>query len=454
LPISDIKSVAVDKIDRNPWNPNVIQKEEYDALKQDMHIHGATGIDPLLISPKKFFFKAQDHKEGSTADTYIIVDGEHRWRAAKELGWKEIRCEIREISEDDAKALCYRRNRERGNIDPFKEALLFKTEVPKLSQAKIAGKYGVDQSTVSHRLSLLKIDAQIVAKAKIMPRGIITPSHLEALATLEPKDQKQVFQQYDRDRSYRQWGVKEMQEQTARVKKAREEERALAEALQTAKFPKCPKCRKGSPKRVCHKGLPWVTCSSCLDDWNLETGKRLYEPEVSTQKGLDGKSEPIRQKTIRCAHTVRELVEVFVERAKEIVPKVDIASLKVSGKLDGAQFGFDFSSYGKSVSVSWHSNALWRGFRAEEHEYRTGEKSAVDTHSSDHVEEVKQLIENAFQGKLGIESKRLKKAKTAEELIHDLHPEEPLEADTIQTTDNPKESLAADEAKRALLEED
>ena len=376
--------IGVGCLQANEWNPNVMQDTEYQALKQDMHVHGADGVDAVLVSPYKVFHSSKDDDMKSY---FVIVDGEHRWRAAVELGWKEIRCEIQDITEDDAKALCYRRNRERGTIDPFKEAALFKTELPKLTQAKIAGKYGVDQSTVSQRLSLLKLDEKVLAAVKNIPRGIITASHLEPIATLEPEDQKSlakdiVFEatHYDHPMT-----VKDIERRAKDLSEKREEARRLKEALGKAKFPKCPKCGK-EPSSVHYKKLPWVDCSSGHYDhsWSLTSGKLVYEPERVSQKTMDGESKLLQTKTLRSAHTVQELSTVFVDLIKKIISEdetLEIKKIDVSGKRQGSEFSLDVNTYGKSTSVSWHQGGAWQGFRAEEHDYRSGEKSAISTGS-------------------------------------------------------------------------
>jgi len=407
------KLVAIDKVDANLWNPNVMGKVEYDAMKQDMNMHGVTGIDAILVSPFHCFFS-----EKTITDRFVIVDGEHRWRAAKELGWKEIRCEIIDVSEDDAKALSYRRNRERGTINPFKEAMLFKTELPKLTQAKIAGKYGVDQSTVSHRLSLLKLDSEVVKSIEDLPRGIITPSHLEPIASLEPKDQKQVVKEILTSvKIGDSVPVHRIEHSCNWLKKQAEEKRKLAEAIEKAKFPKCPKCGK-PPTSIHYKGLPWVNCYSgeWRHEWNLETGKTLYQKERISQKKLSGETEERVSRTLRCSHTVKELHTVFGERLKELVPKLErISSLKVSGSLEGAEFHIDLTGYGHSMAISMHHGGTWTGFRAEEHDYKTGEKSAVQVNDPKEIGLIREFIDSAFQGKLGIPIEKIvvKKRKEA-----------------------------------------
>jgi ParB/RepB/Spo0J family partition protein len=433
--------ISIDKIEPNKWNPNVMGPIEYEALKQDMHVHGARGIDPILVSPYKAYYQITEVK---VTDKFIIVDGEHRWKAAGELHWKEVYCTIGDITEEDAKALCYRRNRERGNIDPFKEALLFKSDLDQnMTQAKVAGKYGVEQGTVSHRLSLLKLDPTIIEKVQSMPRGIITPSHLEPIATLELKDQKILGESLLRE-SKREgapfWSVRDIGFQVERIKKERAEEKALEKALETSEYPKCPECKK-KPTRINYQGLPWVRCEGFHTSWNLETGKREYEPESHTEKTLTGETRKVPSTVIRSVHTVKELHDIFTERIREFVPKLKISGINVRGKFEDQEFSVELGGYENSMSVSWHLGNTWEGFHAEAHDYRSGEKTCIHAHSPERIPTAKELMENAFIGKLGIEPKE-KQKKTSEEVIHGLHSGEPLEAENIITTENPKESLS------------
>jgi ParB/RepB/Spo0J family partition protein len=403
--------ISVEKIDKNEWNPNVMQDAEYLALKQDMQTNGPRGVDPILVSPFACFFPGEPVNE-----RFVIVDGEHRWRIAKELGWKEILCEVREVTEDDAKAICYRRNRERGNIDPFKEARLFQSEVVRQrSQKEIAEKYLVERSTVAHRLSLLRLDEEVIESVSKVPRGTITPSHLEPIASLEPADQKELVKELvAKAKSGYVDPVHEIAEDVSRIKKEREEERQLAEALKTAKFPKCPKC--GSlPDDIYFKGLPWVKDEHWDHIWNLETGNPLYKEEHVQQHSLDGKSEVRVSSVLRSMHTVKELRDAFNKRIQEIVPLLtEISGLRVTGMLDNAEFHFDINTYSKTMSAYVRHGGNDLSFRAEEHDYRTGEKSSVHCGTPQHIEKVKQFIESAFQGKLDIEPRKRKKKDTTQ----------------------------------------
>jgi ParB/RepB/Spo0J family partition protein len=399
--------IPLDKLQKNAWNPNVMPPAEYEALRKDMKIEGPWGVGPLLVSPAKFYY---EKPLSDLSQYYVIVDGEHRWLVAKELGWKDIRCEVHDITEEDAKAECYHRNREHGNLDPFKEANLFKTDLDnKMTQQEIANKYLIDASTVSHRLSLLKLAPEVTKAVEELPRGNLSVSHIEPLTTLQPQDQKLMLKEItQREKS---WGgmpsVRDIENSVERLKLRREMERKLQSAVAKAKYPKCPKCRK-KPRDIHSKGLPWVECESGDYDhtWNLDTGKLMWA--VTSRGTTRDTTARIEPQTLRSNHTVQEIHAVFAERIKELYPKIDVDDVQITGKLNGQAFSFDLNKYAHGMSVSVQQAGKWKSFRAEEHEYRTGEKTTVHCGNSREIEKVKAFIEQVFTGQL-LQEKATKK---------------------------------------------
>ncbi len=403
--------LLVSSLQANHFNPNVMQPEEFQALKKDMQRVGPKKIDVVLVSVYCDFYVCEDSEENrkNFANNYVIVDGEHRWIAAKELAWDEIRCDVQVIDEEEGKGICYRKNKDRGTIDPFKEAALFKSELELLSQKEIAEKFLVDPSTVSHRLSLLKLTPEIRKQVEEMPRGMITPSHLEPIASLPEGEQKKISLKP-------QWGsepvktVRAISEEAQIIKAELNRKEKLKKALETAKFPKCPKCGQ-EPVPNMYKGLPWVDCASgnYQHQWNLETGKGAYEVETYSSTKINGeKAEPVRTSVLRCAHTCKELSQTFEQCIKELFPKIKkLEHIQMRGDLEDARnfnIEFDPGKQAMHVSVSFeHRTAM---FRAEEKEYRSGEKSKVDTYSPANVEPIRDFIESAFQGKLEVPDKK------------------------------------------------
>ena len=62
----------------------------------------------------------------SEGDTYVIVAGERRWRAAKTLGLKEIPAIVMELSSKEVVEISLIENIVREDLNPIEEALAYK----------------------------------------------------------------------------------------------------------------------------------------------------------------------------------------------------------------------------------------------------------------------------------------------------------------------------------------
>ncbi len=74
------KLIAIDKIMVNPFNPNVMSKSIFDKMKQTIQEQGLFGSIICI----------------NYGDKYMILDGEHRMKACKELGYTELPVECAE----------------------------------------------------------------------------------------------------------------------------------------------------------------------------------------------------------------------------------------------------------------------------------------------------------------------------------------------------------------------
>ena len=97
------KILDIGKVYPNNWNPNRQTKNIFDKEKESIRQFGM--IDPVLV---------REAADGQ----YQIIDGEHRWRACKELGLTEIPCVIVDVDEGVAKRLTVTMNELRGSADP------------------------------------------------------------------------------------------------------------------------------------------------------------------------------------------------------------------------------------------------------------------------------------------------------------------------------------------------
>lgn len=94
-----ITYVNIDTLYPNEYNPNRQSEREFELLLKSMDEDGFT--TPIVAQ----------------ADTKMIVDGEHRWRAAKRLGFSEIPVVLVEMTPAQMRIATLRHNRARGSED-------------------------------------------------------------------------------------------------------------------------------------------------------------------------------------------------------------------------------------------------------------------------------------------------------------------------------------------------
>jgi hypothetical protein len=105
------KTVPIDEVMPNEWNPNVMDPTTFEKEKKSIKELGFMGS--ILV--RDYF------------GHYQILDGEHRWKAMKELGYTEITVEtVGEISDQVTKMLTIHLNNLRGKDDIFKRAAILK----------------------------------------------------------------------------------------------------------------------------------------------------------------------------------------------------------------------------------------------------------------------------------------------------------------------------------------
>ncbi len=338
----EVYALPLDDVERLWSNPNSMSKEDFDKLKLDMQQHGPGGISPIVVAdkyplpmPKEPSFPGSKDQE----KRYVCADGNHRLDAAIVLGWKEIRAIIDKNlrTELDLRMANYRKNIERGNTDPLKEARLFQwlNEQGKTHQ-KIADEFGVDRTWVTKRLSLLKIDEKVLSTARTIPN--VTASHLEVIAPLEPALQSEVVKQFADSARYRPVSEGELRGIVKRAVEEKERKDKFQKVLDdpNSKFPKCPKCHKSAYGAMFGRSLPWVKCES-YHEWNIQTGKGQEAVQASGPSHTRKHELP---RNIRMEKSMPDFLHVFTQVAKSSLKDVlEIEKLECKGKAeDGGEF--------------------------------------------------------------------------------------------------------------------
>lgn len=95
----EITYVNIDTLYPNDYNPNRQSDREFELLLKSMEEDGFT--TPIVAQAK----------------SKMIVDGEHRWRAAKRLGYSEIPVVLVDMTDPQMRIATLRHNRARGSED-------------------------------------------------------------------------------------------------------------------------------------------------------------------------------------------------------------------------------------------------------------------------------------------------------------------------------------------------
>jgi ParB/RepB/Spo0J family partition protein len=189
-----------------------------EELRNSLHTQGQ--LEPCLVRP------AHDDKHGRP---YELVFGYRRKRAAEELGWTTLRCEVRDIPTDSE--LLERQiseNFQRENMSPIAEANAMRRmmKIGDLTQAEVARRLGVDPSQVSHRLKLLGLKEDILTR---VDEGKISASTAEVISSLsDPDAQGKIADMAERN----DWGLKKVQKWVREYKAGENRDRQDLEALE------------------------------------------------------------------------------------------------------------------------------------------------------------------------------------------------------------------------------
>ncbi|WP_291986622.1 ParB N-terminal domain-containing protein [Luteitalea sp.] len=135
LPVADLLP--------NAYNPNQMTEAEFSELVAE--------VEHLGRCPKPIVVR----REGAQ---WLIVDGEHGWRAAKAIGLPEVACEVVDVDKFEAMRQTYKRN-QHGRHDPVRLGKMFRLMLAEraCSQRGLATAMGVSDATV--RNAMLYADA-------------------------------------------------------------------------------------------------------------------------------------------------------------------------------------------------------------------------------------------------------------------------------------------------------
>ena len=169
-----VRNISVEKIKANKYQPREdFNQEALNDLVSSIKEKGF--IQPILVRSKQ--------------GEYELIAGERRFRAAKQLGYKEIPAIIKDVSDLDSLEISIIENIQRENLNPIDQAKAYKrlSEEFNMTQDKVADTIGKDRATVANIMRLLNLPVKI---QEYVSRGTISMGHARAILSLTKESEQ------------------------------------------------------------------------------------------------------------------------------------------------------------------------------------------------------------------------------------------------------------------------
>ena len=176
------KTTAVTRVPLENIIPNAKQpRQDFDAkaleeLAQSIRQHDI--IQPLTVAMLP-------------SGKYKLIAGERRWRAAKLAGIKDVPVYLRVVDDKQILELGLLENLQRENLNAIEIGLSYQRLIDECSmtQEEVATRMGMDRSTVSNYIRMLKLPPDIVVAVR---NGSLSMGHARALINAGEVD-KQLY---------------------------------------------------------------------------------------------------------------------------------------------------------------------------------------------------------------------------------------------------------------------
>ena len=159
--------VPVEKLEPNPQQPRLdFRREDLESLADSIRQKGV--IQPLIVRRKP------------GRDTYEIVAGERRWRAAQLAQLHEVPVVVRELNDTEVLEVAIIENIQRADLNAIEEALGFRQLMTRFghTQEKLAEALSKSRSHVANLMRLLSLPTEV---QDLVREGSLSAGHARAL---------------------------------------------------------------------------------------------------------------------------------------------------------------------------------------------------------------------------------------------------------------------------------
>ncbi|MBS4030425.1 MAG: ParB/RepB/Spo0J family partition protein [Clostridiales bacterium] len=181
-PLSDAIEVEVAEISVNPHQPRKsFDQDKLAELARSIEQHGV--LQPLIVRP--------------SGESYQLVAGERRLRAAKMAGLPRVPVVIKPLSDRQMMEIALIENLQREDLNPLEEAEAYQRLLDEFgyTQEQLAERVGKSRSAVANTLRLTALHAEV---RKEVSAGRLSEGHARAILALplekQPEASKKVME--------------------------------------------------------------------------------------------------------------------------------------------------------------------------------------------------------------------------------------------------------------------
>ncbi len=170
-----IEYIPVEKIRPNPYQPRKnFEQSSLEDLAKSISEHGI--MQPITLR--------------MIGNSYELIAGERRLKAAKISGLKEVPAIIAEVTSKDSAILALIENLQRENLNFMEESEAYNIVMQDYgyTQQEFAATLGKNQSTIANKLRILKLPQEI---KKLLVEHNLTERHARALLKLPSSELQQ-----------------------------------------------------------------------------------------------------------------------------------------------------------------------------------------------------------------------------------------------------------------------
>lgn len=173
-PAMEDGKVAIERIQYNPFQPRkTFDPDELSSLGASIRNHGI--LQPLVVR--------------AVGEQFQLIAGERRLRAAQAAGLTEVPVRIVDFNDQQTLEAALVENIQRSDLNAIEKAQGFKDYLERfqMTQERLAGRIGLDRTTISNLVNLLELPAEVQEAVRL---GQITLGHAKVLKGLSDSDRQ------------------------------------------------------------------------------------------------------------------------------------------------------------------------------------------------------------------------------------------------------------------------